>query len=156
MGGVRLGIADPAGLAAAYADLSARLGPSVTVTEMARPGPELLLGMARDPVLGPLVVIGAGGILAEYLADRAVALPPLTESAAAALISRQRFARLLTGFRGHPPTDMAALAAAVAAFSTLVTDLGGQLAAFDVNPLICTPAGPMAVDALAVRVASPG
>ena len=156
VGGVRLHIADPAGLAAAYAELSARLGPGVTVTEMASPGPELLLGMARDPALGPLVVIGAGGILAEYLADRVVALPPLTGQAAAALIARQRFARLLAGFRGQPPVDLQAVAAAVAAFSVLVTDLGDYLAAFDINPLICTPAGPMAVDALAVPVASPG
>jgi acyl-CoA synthetase (NDP forming) len=154
VGGVRLAIADPAGLAAAYADLSARLGPHVTVTAMARPGQELILGMARDPALGPLVVIGAGGILTEYLADRAVALPPFTEAAAATLISRQRFARLLTGFRGHPPVDMAVLAATVAAFSVLVTDLADQLAAFDINPLICTPAGPVAVDALAVRKTS--
>jgi acyl-CoA synthetase (NDP forming) len=150
VGGVRLGIAGPAELAVAYADLSARLGPSVTVTEMARPGPELILGMARDPGLGPLIVVGAGGVLAEYLADRTVALPPLSERAAAALIARLRVAPLLSGFRGQPPADRPALAAAVAAFSTLVTDLGQQLAAFDVNPLICTPAGPVAVDALAV------
>jgi hypothetical protein len=152
--GVRLGIADPGGLAAAYADLSARLGPSVTVTEMARPGPELILGMARDPALGPLIVIGAGGILAEYLADRAVAQPPHSEPAAAALIARLRSARLLRGFRGQPATDLAVLAATVAAFSTLVTDLGEQLAALDINPLICTPDGPVAVDALAVRRSS--
>ena len=156
VGGVRLGIADPAGLAAAYADLSARLGPGVTVTEMASPGPELILGMARDPALGPLIVIGAGGVLAEFLADRAVALPPLTGQSAAALIARLRSARLLSGFRGQPATDLAALAAAVAAFSTLVTDLADQLAAFDVNPLICTPDGPVAVDALAVHVTGHG
>ena len=65
-GGVRLGITSPAELTAAYHDLSARLGPRVTVTEMAAPGPELILGMARDPALGPLIVVGAGGILAEY------------------------------------------------------------------------------------------
>lgn len=156
IGGVRLGIADPGGLATAYVDLSARLGPTVTVTEMASPGPELILGMTRDPALGPLIVIGAGGILAEYLADRAVALPPLTEQTAVALIARQRFARMLAGFRGHPPADLPAVAAAVAAFSVLVTDLGDYLAAFDVNPLICTPAGPVAVDALAVPARSPG
>jgi acetate---CoA ligase (ADP-forming) len=150
VGGVRLGIASPAKFAAAYRDLSARLGPLVTVTEMAAPGPELILGMARDPALGPLIVIGAGGLLAEYLSDRAVALPPLTPAAAADLITAQRFAQLLTGFRGQPPADVPALAAAVAAFSVLVTDLGDQLEAFDINPLICGPAGPVAVDALAV------
>jgi hypothetical protein len=104
--------------------------------------------MARDPALGPLIVIGAGGILAEYLSDRAVALPPLTPAAAADLIAGQRFARLLAGFRGHPAADLAAVAAAVAAFSVLVTDLGDHLEAFDINPLICGPAGPVAVDAL--------
>ena len=150
VGGVRLRIADPAELTAAYSDLSARLGPRVTVTEMARPGQELILGMARDPALGPLIVIGAGGILAEYLSDRVVALPPLTELGAAALVARQRFARLLAGFRGQPATDVAAVAATVAAFSVLVTDLAGQLAAFDINPLVCSPTGPVAVDALAI------
>jgi acyl-CoA synthetase (NDP forming) len=155
VGGVRLGITAPAGLTAAYRDLSARLGPRVTITGMAPSGPELILGMSRDPVLGPLIVVGAGGILAEYLSDRAVALPPLTPSAAAALIAGQRFARLLDGFRGHPATDLAAVAAAVAAFSALVTDLAEHLDAFDINPLICTPAGPVAVDALAVPTAPP-
>jgi acyl-CoA synthetase (NDP forming) len=153
-GGVRLGVTSPVELTAAYRDLSARLGPLVTVTAMAGPGMELILGMARDPVLGPLVVIGAGGVLAEYLADRAVALPPLTSSAAAGLIAGQRFARLLNGFRGQPPADLAAVAAAVAAFSVLVTELGEHLDAFDVNPLICGPDGPVAVDALAVPTIS--
>jgi acetate---CoA ligase (ADP-forming) len=150
VGGVWLGVTSPAELTTAYRDLSVRLGPNVTVTEMADPGPELILGMARDPALGPLIVTGVGGILAEYRSDRAVALPPLTQQTAADLIAGQRFAQLLTGFRGQPPTDLAALAATVAAFSTLVTDLADQLAAFDINPLICGPAGPVAVDALAV------
>jgi acetate---CoA ligase (ADP-forming) len=117
---------------------------------MAAPGPELILGMARDPALGPLIVVGAGGVLAEYLSERAVALPPLSAADAAELIARQRFARLLDGFRGSAPVDLAAVVAAVAAFSVLVTDLGDRLEAFDVNPLICTPDGVVAVDALAL------
>jgi acetate---CoA ligase (ADP-forming) len=121
---------------------------------MAKPGPELNLGMARDPALGPLIVVGAGGVLAEHLADRAVALPPLSARAAADLIAAQRFAKLLTGFRGQPPADLKAVAAAVAGFSEMVTDLADHLDAFDINPLICGLAGPMAVDALAVRAAS--
>jgi acetate---CoA ligase (ADP-forming) len=150
VGGVRLGIATSAVLTAAYEELSDGLGPRVTITEMAPSGPELILGMSCDPALGPLIVIGAGGILAEYLSDRAVALPPLTEPAAAAVIKGQRFVQLLTGFRGRPATDLATVAATVAAFSTLVTDLADHLAAFDINPLICAPAGPVAVDALMV------
>jgi acetate---CoA ligase (ADP-forming) len=100
VGGVRLGVVGPAELDAASADLSARLGPQVTVTAVADPGVELILGMARDLALGPLIVLGAGEVLAEYQSDRAVALPPLTASAAAELIAGQRFAPLLDGFRG--------------------------------------------------------
>src|SRR5262249_2021487 len=67
-GGVVLGIRDPAGLSAAYADLAGRLGPRVLVCETAGPGTELALGISHDPDLGPLVVIGAGGLLVEFLA----------------------------------------------------------------------------------------
>jgi acyl-CoA synthetase (NDP forming) len=155
VGGVWLGVTGPAELDAAYADLSARLGPQVTITEMAATGPELLLGMARDPALGPLIVLGAGGVQAEYLAETVVALPPLTAQAAADLIKGQRFAGLLNGFRGQPTADMAAIAAAVAAFSVLVMDLGGYLEALDINPLICGPSEPVAVDVLTVP-ATPG
>ena len=148
--GVRLGLTNPAELTAAYEDLSARLGPRVTVTEMARPGPELILGMARDPALGPLVVVGSGGVLAEYRSERSVALPPLTRQAAAEMIAGLRIAEILRGVRGQPPCDLDALIAAIVSFSALVTDLGEHLAAFDLNPLICAPSGVLAVDALAI------
>jgi len=151
VGGVRLGIADPAELAEAYADLSARLGPRVTVTEMAAPGQELILGMARDPALGPLIIVGAGGVLAEHLAERAVALPPLTSQAASAMLGGLRVAKILNGVRGQPPCDQEAVISAIVAFSALVTDVGECLTAFDINPLICSPSGVLAVDALAVK-----
>ena len=106
--------------------------------------------MAHDPALGPLIVVGAGGILAEHLAKRAVVLPPLTGEAAARLIESLPFAGILRGVRGQPSCDLAAIAAAVVSFSLLVVDLGGHLVAFDVNPLICSPSGVLAVDALAV------
>ncbi len=153
VGGVRLGIAGPAELIAAYEDLSARLGPRVAVTEMARPGPELILGMARDPALGPLVVVGAGGVLAEYVSERSVALPPLNRRAAAEMIAGLRVAEILRGVRGQPACDLDALLAAIVSFSALVTDLGEHLAAFDLNPLICAPSGVLAVDALAIPAA---
>jgi acyl-CoA synthetase (NDP forming) len=150
VGGVRLGLAGPAELAAGYADLAARLGPRVAVGQMVAPGPELIVGMARDPALGPLIVTGPGGILAELFSERSVALPPLTPAAAASSVSRLRFARVLAGARGAQPCDLAAIAAAIAAFSTLIAELGHWLEAFDVNPLICGPSGVLAVDALAV------
>jgi acetate---CoA ligase (ADP-forming) len=150
VGGVRLNVVNSAALAAAYEDLAARLGPCVTVCAMAVPGPELILGMARDPALGPLIVVGAGGVLAEYLSERAVALPPLSAADAASLISRLRLSEILAGVRGQPPCDVDAVISALVSFSVLVADLGEYLDAFDVNPLICSPSGVSAVDALAV------
>jgi acyl-CoA synthetase (NDP forming) len=148
--GVRLGVASPGELTGGYADLAARLGPRVAVSPMVPPGPELIVGMARDPALGPLIVTGPGGILAELFPERSVALPPLTISAATSSVSRLRFAQVLAGARGSQPCDMAAIAAAIAAFSTLIAELGDWLEAFDVNPLICGPSDVLAVDALAI------
>jgi acyl-CoA synthetase (NDP forming) len=71
--------------AAGYADLAGRLGRRVLVCAAARPGVELALGIVRDPYLGPLIVVGAGGILVELLADRVVALPPVSAAAGGAL-----------------------------------------------------------------------
>ena len=150
VGGVRLGVSSPAELADAYAGLAARLGPRVAVSEMAAPGPELIIGMARDQALGPLIVIGPGGVFAEYYSERSVALPPLTASAAASMTGALRFAEVLAGVRGSQQCDLNAIAAAIAAFSVLVGELGDWLEAFDVNPLICAPSGVIAVDALAV------
>jgi len=150
-GGVVLGIGDPAGLTAAYADMAARLGPRVLVCETAGPGTELALGITRDPDLGPLVVIGAGGLLVEFLADRAVALPPVDPARALGMLGRLRVARLLAGVRGQPSADTRAVADAIVAVSTIACELGGHLEALDINPLICGPAGAVAVDALAVR-----
>jgi len=150
VGGVRLGVHGPAKLAEGYADLAARLGPRVAVCQLVPPGPELIVGMARDPALGPLIVTGPGGVLADLFSERTVALPPLTITAAASSVSRLRFAEVLAGVRGGQPCDSAAIAAAIAAFSVLIGELGDWLEAFDVNPLICGPSGVLAVDALAV------
>jgi acetate---CoA ligase (ADP-forming) len=152
--GVVLDIRGPAELAAAYADLSARLGPEVLVCESVPTGTELALGIARDPDLGPLVVVGAGGVLVETLADRAVALPPVDEQTARQMIAELRIARLLAGVRGTPPADLAAVVRAITGLSELAIELGGELEALDVNPLICGPSGATAVDVLAVTRAA--
>ena len=154
-GGVILGVGGPAELAAAYRDLAARLGRRVLVCETIPPGIELALGIARDPDLGPLVVVGAGGVLVELLADRAVRLPPVTEEQARRMIGGLRAGRLLAGFRGAPAADIAAVIRAITGLSALAIELGDELAALDVNPVICGPAGAVAVDALAVRRRSP-
>ncbi len=132
MGGVVLGIRGASELRAAYADLAARLGPGVC--EAAAPGAELSV-IARDPDLGPLVVVGAGGVLVELLADRAVALPPVTPADALRLVGGLRAAALLADLRGQPPADLAT--AAVTGVSAITSELGSEVAALDVNPLIC-------------------
>jgi acyl-CoA synthetase (NDP forming) len=147
-GGVVLGIGDAAGLEAAYADLAARLGPRVLVCETAEPGVELSAGIVADPGLGPLVVVGAGGVLVEHLADRAVVLPPVDAARARRMLSRLHVARLLAGFRGGPPADLGAITAALTGVSAIAGELGGALAALDINPLICGPSGAVAVDVL--------
>ncbi len=152
-GGVVLGIRDAAELETGYAALAGRLGPRVLVCETAGPGTELSLGILADPGLGPLVVVGAGGVLVEHLADRAVALPPVDPPRARQMLSRLRVAPLLAGFRGRPPANLGAIAKAITAVSAIACELDGELAALDINPLICGPDGAVAVDVLAAPVA---
>jgi len=150
VGGVVLGIAGAPELAAAYADLATRLGSRVLVCQTVPAGTELALGVVTDPELGPLIVVGAGGVLVELLADRAVALPPVSPAQAGELVAGLRVARLLAGVRGALPAEMDAVIRAVCGLSELAIELGDQLDALDINPLICGPDGAVAVDALAV------
>ena len=150
VGGVLLGLDNPDALAAGYSDLSARLGPRVLVCQTAAPGTELLLGIVRDPALGPLVVVGAGGVLTELLADRAVALPPVDHCGALRMLRKLRVSAVLDGARGQPTADLAGIAAAIIGLSALACELGDALDALDINPLICSPGGAVAVDALVV------
>ncbi len=149
-GGVVLGVRDPDALQAAYQDLAERLGRRVLVCETIPAGPELSLGLARDHELGPLLVVGAGGVLVELLADRAVALPPVSAGQAHRMLGTLRVARLLAGVRGQPAADLDAVAAAITGLSQLAAELGDVLEALDINPLICGPDRAVAVDALAV------
>jgi acyl-CoA synthetase (NDP forming) len=150
VGGVRLGLTSPAETAAAYDDLATRLGPNVLVSQTAPPGPELALGLVRDPALGPLLVISAGGILIELFAERAVLLPPVTRPVALEAVQRLRLAPVLAGARGQPPADLDAIATAIEGLSRLACDLGDTIDALDINPLICAPTGALAVDALLI------
>jgi len=147
-GGVKLGLRDDEEVRAAYADLAARLGPQVVVAPMAPPGVELALGIVRDAQFGSLVLVAAGGILVELLKDRRLGMPPLDESRARALLDGLKSRALLDGVRGAPASDVASVVRAVVALSALAYDLGEDIAALDVNPLIAGPDGCVAVDAL--------
>ena len=146
--GVRLGLGDAVAVRAAYHEIADRLGPSVVVQPLVAPGIEVALGVWRDPLLGPLVLVAAGGSLVELLAERSVALPPFDAATARALVSRLRLAELLAGHRGRPAGAVDALVDAVVAFSTLAHELGDLLEAVDLNPLVVGPDGVLAVDAL--------
>jgi acyl-CoA synthetase (NDP forming) len=148
VGGVRLGLGDRASVEAAYADLERELGPRVVVAAMAPPGVEIALGVVRDPQFGPLVLVAAGGVLVEVLKDRRLAMPPLDEPRARRLVDGLQVRPLLDGVRGQPPTDVDALARAVVGLSWLAHDLGDEIEALDANPVICSPGGCAAVDAL--------
>ncbi len=150
VGGVSLDLADPDAVRAAYTEIAGRLGPHVVVAAMAPAGVELALGVVRDPQFGPLVLVAAGGVLVEVLHDRRLAFPPLDEPRARALVDGLGVRPLLEGVRGAPPADVDALARAIARLSVLAADLGDLLEALDVNPVIVSAGGCVAVDALVV------
>jgi hypothetical protein len=130
--------------------MAARLGPHVTIEKMAPPGVEIALGMVHDATFGPLVLVAAGGVLVELLRDRRLALPPIDEAAAMRMIDALRLRPVLDGARGSVPADVAALARAVSRLSVLAVELGDLIAELDANPVIVSPAGCLAVDALVV------
>ncbi|MGH3477546.1 MAG: acetate--CoA ligase family protein, partial [Nocardioidaceae bacterium] len=146
--GVRLGLADSDAVRAAYDDLAGRLCADVVVQPQVAPGVELALGIVRDPLLGPLVLVAAGGTLVELMDQRVVALPPIDEPAAAEMLDRLKVTALMRGYRGRPAGDVVAAREAVVAMSQLAGELGDRIAAVDVNPLFVTPSGAVAADAL--------
>ena len=154
VGGVVLDIGDRESLWVAYEEMAERLGPDVSIDAMAPPGVEISLGVVRDENFGPLIVVAAGGTQVELLADRAVACPPITRDGAAALLRSLRTAPLLSGWRGAQPVNVDALIDAILGFSQLAVELGEHLDAVEANPVIVSPAGLVAVDALVIRRSS--
>lgn len=148
--GVVLGIESADALREAYRELSARLGPRVLVAAMAEPGIEMILGAKRDPQFGPVVMIGFGGIHAEVLKDTVFALPPFDKAYARRRMEGLKMRPLLDGHRGRLPCDVDAFCDLAAGFSAMVDALRDHVAEIDVNPVIVTPSGAIAVDALVV------
>jgi acetyltransferase len=113
---------------------------------------ELIIGASVDPVFGPVVLFGQGGVAVEVLADRALALPPLNTPLALSQIARTRVARLLRGYRDEPAADLDAIAQVLVAVSQLLVDVP-ELAELDINPLLANHEGAVALDAR-VRVSA--
>jgi len=112
---------------------------------------ELVLGMKRDPVFGPLVMVGLGGVLIEMFGDVATELAPLSPAQAGEMLRRLKVYPLLQGYRGKPGVNLDALAALVARFSRLCLDLGDEVEEIDLNPVMARGDRFVAVDALIVR-----
>ncbi|MET0918868.1 MAG: acetate--CoA ligase family protein, partial [Burkholderiales bacterium] len=135
--GVHLDLADELAVRAAWSDLDTRLGPRAIVARMMPRGVEIALGMVRDPQFGPLVTVGAGGVLIELLFDRRAALAPFGPAAARRLLDGLSLRRLLDGYRGATAVDIDSLALAISRFSMLAVDLVDLVREIDVNPLVC-------------------
>ncbi len=156
VGGVVLDLADEEALGAAIDAMLARvrtLRPRArldgfTVQAMARRehALELIVGLTVDPVFGPVVLFGHGGIAVEVTADQAVGLPPLNRVLAADLVGRTRVARLLAGYRGLPPADLEALYAVLVRVGRMAAELP-ELVELDINPLLADADGVVALDA---------
>ncbi len=107
---------------------------------------ELILGAAEDPVFGPILLVGHGGVAAEVIDDKALALPPLDPVLAEDALSRTRVDRLLRGYRDRPPAARGAVCDALVRLSQLIADVG-EIAELDINPLLVDAEGVIALDA---------
>jgi acetate---CoA ligase (ADP-forming) len=148
-GGVKVGIADAEALAWEWGDMQQRLVPPECSIEAMAPlsgGVELIVGSKRDRRFGPVVMVGIGGVFAELMAEKQVALAPVDHGQARRLITSLRAARLLEGARGRQPVDIGAAADAVVAVSRLAA-ARPDIAEIDVNPLLATPDGALGLDA---------
>ena len=153
-GAVKLDLRTAAEIADAFAQLSAAFGTRlsrVLVQPMLAGGVETIVGVVQEPVFGPLVVFGLGGVATEVLGDHTARLAPLTDSDAAQMISGVRAAPLLSGHRGSPAVDTAALADLLLRVSRLADDLP-EVAELDLNPVIARPDGAHVVD-VRIRIA---
>lgn len=160
-GGVVLRIPDARALREAAAGILERVARAhpgariegVLVQRMESGLAEVILGYRHDPQVGPVVIVGAGGTLAEIYRDYAIRCAPVTVAQAAAMIDEVRALALVRGYRGMPPGDVAALAEAIAAFSALARLPGQPVAEAEINPLLVREAGRgvVAVDGLLVR-----
>jgi len=165
VGGVRLNIANARAVRNTYHELidavhskypEAKIdGVTVEAMYLAPHGRELLVGVIRDPVFGPAITFGAGGIQVEALRDRAVALPPLNTFLAEKMIGQTYVAQLLGRLRNIPAVNVDALVQVLRRVSEMVCKLP-EITSLDINPLIADENGVMALDArIVVELPSP-
>jgi succinyl-CoA synthetase beta subunit len=153
LGLVRLGLSTGAEVSSAFEELDRILAANastlgqgwIEIQPMVPSGIELLVAARRDPVFGPVVVVGAGGKLVELIADTALRLGVVTETDAGEMLSETRIGTLLQGYRDGVGYDIAAAKAAIAALSRIIAEAGPEVKAIEINPLIVMPEGGGAV-----------
>jgi acetate---CoA ligase (ADP-forming) len=162
VGGVRLNLPDAAAVRAAFIAMvqevrakapKARIT-GVLVSPMLRGGVECVLGMARDPVFGPLIMFGLGGVFVEVLKDVAFRLAPLSREAALEQVRSIKGRALLQGARGRPAVDEDALAEALIALARFA-ETHPNVQSAEVNPFIALPKGGFGVDAVILKGQTP-
>jgi acetyl-CoA synthetase (ADP-forming) len=155
---VRLNLADRSQVEAAFGEIGGNLksldptAGECLVSEMVQGGLELIFGVKRDPQFGPVVMVGAGGVLVELLGDVQFALAPVSPQTAEAMLKRLRIWPLLKGFRNTPRRDVSAAIDAVVKLGELAAALADRLLELDLNPLFVLREGEgvLAADARAV------
>ncbi|QHE84161.1 acetate--CoA ligase family protein [Hydrogenophaga sp. BPS33] len=158
-GVVKLNLQDPQQVVAAYEDIvqrTARIAPpprvqGVAVQPMIESGIELMVGGRVDSALGPVVLVGWGGVMVEVLQDAVTEMAPVSRQQAGQMIEQLKVSHLLQGYRGSAPVDVGHLQEIVCAVSEFLADFAQEIGEIDINPLICTPRRIIAVDALVTR-----
>jgi acetyl coenzyme A synthetase (ADP forming)-like protein len=148
VGGVALNLGSDVEVANAYHEMATRIGRRMTgavVQQMATPGVETIMGVVQDPLFGPLVMFGLGGVATELLGDRAFRVLPLTDHDAAELVRSLRASPLLFGYRGSPPVAVDTLEETLQRVARLAAAVP-EIAELDLNPVIVSAAGAVAVD----------
>jgi acyl-CoA synthetase (NDP forming) len=145
---VHLGVLHEAALRLAYADFERRFGNEMTavlVQRMVPTGVEMIVGAVQDPLFGPLIACGTGGVLVDVLADTSFRLQPLSASDAGEMIQELRGSKLLRGYRGAPPADEEALRQVLLRISALVS-AAPEIQELDLNPIVVLPTGACVAD----------
>jgi len=147
LGLVRLGLGTPEEVTEAWREMERIIRNSghrfdgVIVAAMTKGRREMIIGAHRDPVFGPVVMVGDGGKYVEALPDLRLLLPPFTAEEVASALARLRIAPVLNGVRGEPPMDLAALSEVVAAVGRLMVDPAASIVSLDLNPVLVGSAG---------------
>ena len=157
-GAVVLGLKDDDAVRAAWVSIFANVKAyghpdpleGVLVAEQVSGGIELALGIHRDPEVGLVIMVGAGGVLLELIKDTSFSALPVTQAKARFLLAQTRVSKLMAGYRGGRPADIEAAVRALLALGRIAKDLGDVIESIDINPFVVLEHGGRALDALVV------